>query len=96
MRVKIEIATFPKLSAFIGSKEFEMRIHGSSIHDLLDALISEYGPNIQEMLYAEGGEFDPMIQIIRNGVDWIPSNRHQDPILREGDSLTFAILLAGG
>jgi len=95
MRVKIDIAAFPKLSAAIGGKELEMNLRGPKIRDLLDDLISKYGLNVQKMLYVQN-EFNPMIQIIRNGVEWIPVNRHNDPILHEGDTLTVAVLLAGG
>lgn len=96
MRVKIDVGTFPKLSEALGTKELEMNFTGVRIKEILDELISRHGPKIRRVFYDENGQFDPMIQIIRNGEDWIPAYRHNDSILQEGDTLCFVVLLAGG
>ena len=95
MKVKIEIVGVPMLSDVIGKKKFELKVPGTTVKDLIEELIRKYGGKIRNVLYGENGTFDPMIQIALNGEKWIPSDRH-DTTLRDGDTLIFMILLAGG
>jgi sulfur carrier protein ThiS len=96
MRVKIDIEGFPRLSEAMGAKKFEMNLKGTRINDVLDELIFKSGPQIQKIIYDEKKEFNPVIQVIRNGAEWIPAHKHHDTILDDGDTLAFVVLLAGG
>lgn len=96
MRIKIDLEGFPRLSDATGAKKLEMNLKGTKINDVLDELITKFGPKIQKIFYGEKGNFDPMIQIIRNGAEWIPAHKHEDTILYDGDTVTFVVLLAGG
>lgn len=95
MKVKIEIVGVPMLSDVIGKKKFELEVPGTTVKDLLEELIRKYGTKVRNVLYGEKGTFDPMIQIALNGEKWIPADQH-DTTLRDGDTLIFMILLAGG
>lgn len=95
MKVKIEIVGVPMLSDVIGKKKFELEVPGKTVKDLIEELIGKYGGKVRNVLYGEKGTFDPMIQIALNGEKWIPADRH-DTTLRDGDTLIFMILLAGG
>ena len=95
MKVKIEIVGDPMLSDVIGKKKFELEVPGKTVKDLIEELIGKYGGKVRNVLYGEKGTFDPMIQIALNGEKWIPADRH-DTTLRDGDTLIFMILLAGG
>ncbi len=95
MKVKIEILGVPMLSDVIGKKKFELEVPGKTVKDLIEELIGKYGGKVRNVLYGEKGIFDPMIQIALNGEKWIPADRH-DTTLRDGDTLIFMILLAGG
>jgi molybdopterin converting factor small subunit len=105
MKVRIEIVGVPMLSDVIGMKKFELDVPGKTVKDLLEELKTvkdlleeltrKYGVKVRKVLYDEKGAFDPMIQIAVNGEKWIPADRHDTP-LRDGDTLIFMILLAGG
>ena len=95
MKVNIEIVGVPMLSDVIGKKKFELKVQGTTVKDLIEELIRKHGPKVRKVLYSEKDTFDPMIQIALNGEKWIPADRH-DTTLRDGDTLIFMILLAGG
>ena len=84
------------LSNIVGKKKFELDFKGTNVQDLLDELVYRYGTDVQEILYDSEGTFNADIQIVINGKEWVPTYKHGESFLREGDTLSLVILLPGG
>ena len=96
MKVRIEIVGLEVLSDLTGNKAFDFNFQGTNVKDLLEDLVHKYGEKVREVLYDGEGAFDPMIQIVLNGKDWVPAYRHENTLLHDGDTLSLVVLLAGG
>jgi MoaD family protein len=95
MKIHVEFLGFPTASDIIGKKKLELNISGETVKDVIDELIKRYGRKVRDAFYDVQGNFDLMIQIVHNGKSFISSDKQSTP-LKEGDSLTFMLLLAGG
>jgi len=94
MKVNLKIF-LPMLSDAIGHKELEVEFPGSTVNDLINHLIDVYGRKVEDALLDENGEFDPVIQILLNGEEWIPIDQ-LDMELNNGDSVVILMMMAGG
>jgi len=79
----------------IGKKKLELNLSGTTVEDVIDELIRQYGKRVKNDFYDKEGNFDLMIQIALNGKSFISADKHDTP-LKEGDHLTLMMLLAGG
>jgi MoaD family protein len=95
MKVNVEFLGLPMVSNVVGKKKLELDISGETVKDVLDELIKLYGKKVREAFYDPEGNFDLMIQIALNGKSFIPADKHDTP-LKEGDTVMFMLLLAGG
>lgn len=95
MRVNIQVLALPMLSEALGAKELTVDFEGEAVADLLDHLVLRYGQKAKKALQDESGQLDMSIQILLNGKEWITHDR-LDTRLKEGDSIAFMLLAAGG
>jgi molybdopterin converting factor small subunit len=95
MKIDVEFLGLPMVSELIGKKRLEVDFQGETVKDIIDELIKRYGKNVRDAFYDAGGNFDMMIQITLNGKSFITADKRNTP-LKEGDSLIFMVLLAGG
>jgi MoaD family protein len=95
MKINVEFLGLPMVSDVIGKKKLELDVSGETVKDVIDELIKRYGKKVRDAFYDAEGNFDLMIQIALNGKSFIPADKHHTP-LKEGDSLIFMLLLAGG
>ena len=96
MKIHVEFLGLPMVSDVVGKKKLELIVSGETVKDVIDELIKQYGKKVRNAFYDSEGKFDVMIQVALNGKSFIPPEKHQSPLLREGDTLMFMILLAGG
>jgi hypothetical protein len=96
MKINVEFLGLPMVSDVVGKTRLELVFSGETVKDVIDELIQQYGKKVRNAFYDSDGKFDVMIQIALNGKSFIPPEKHQSPLLREGDILMFMILLAGG
>jgi molybdopterin converting factor small subunit len=94
MKISIEFLGLPMISDVVGKKKLQLNISGETVKDVIGELIRRYGKKVRDAFYDAEGNFDLMIQIAHNGKSFIPSDKYLT--LKEGDSLTFMLLLAGG
>jgi molybdopterin converting factor small subunit len=85
----------PKLPEAAGGKELEVEFDGETVNDLIAYLISRYGRKARQALCDDQGRLDPVVQVLLNGERWI-THDCLDTVLRDGDSVMLAIMLAGG
>ena len=94
MKVMLKIL-LPILPEEIGRQELEVEFIGNTINDVIDHLVAHYGQKAKKALYDKEGELDPMIQILLNGEEWVTQDQ-LDTTLKDGDSLVFMMMMAGG
>ncbi|MFQ6104259.1 MAG: MoaD/ThiS family protein [Candidatus Glassbacteria bacterium] len=95
MTIRVEILGVPMLTEALGEKRLELDVRGSRVGDLLDALIKRGGDPVKRALFAEDGTFDHSIQIAVNGEKFV-SVDEEGLELRDGDTVTFMMLIGGG
>lgn len=96
MKIKVELKGFPIVSDVIGKKSLELDIDGRTLSDVIENLIGLYGRKVKEAFYDEKGRFDPIIQVALNGKTFVSPEEFGRPILQDGDTVAFLLLLAGG
>lgn len=93
--MKIEIRTFGLLKNIIQDTHFEVE-ENSSLKDLLLKMAKKYGKSFALQVYDPAVEkINDVIGITLNG-QFITDNSLLITELKEGDRITFFILLAGG
>jgi len=95
MKVTLKILALPMLSQAVGAKKLAIDFEGETVNDLIEHLVERFGPKAKQALYDEKGELDLMIQILLNEKEWVTRDR-LDTLLKEGDTLAFMFLAAGG
>lgn len=95
MKIRLEIRLVPMLSKVVGKDELEFECSGETINELIEGLIQRFGTKARDALMNERGEFDTMIQIALNRKIWITADKLDTP-LKEGDTVTFMLLIGGG
>ena len=95
MKIHVEFLGFPMVSDVIGKKKMETDIPGDTVKDVIDELIRRYGKKVEQAFYDDKGRFDVTLQMTLNGKTFISADQLHAP-LKNGDTLTFMLLLAGG
>ncbi|NIM95641.1 MAG: MoaD family protein [Anaerolineales bacterium] len=85
----------PSLPGAIGKTELDIDFDGKTVNDLIEHLVNVYGNEARKALYDDQDNLDPMIQILRNGEEWITHDQLGTP-LDDGDELIFMLIMAGG
>ena len=94
--MKVHLKIFlPALPEAIGANELEVEFPGTTVNDLIETLVERYGEKARQALYDETGKFDPLVQILLNGEEWV-TQEQLDTIIQDGDSLVFMMMMAGG
>ncbi len=95
MKINVEFMGLPMITDIMGKKKLELDLSGNTVKDVIDELMKRYGQKVKEAFYDREENFDLMVQTVLNGKSFIPADKHDTP-LKEGDTLTFMLLLAGG
>ena len=94
--MKVHLKIFlPTLPEAIGKNELSMEFSGVTVNDLIEYLVERYGQKARKALYDEKGKFDPLVQVLLNGEEWVTYDK-LDTALQEGDQLILMMMLAGG
>lgn len=94
--MKVHLKIFlPALPEAIGDNELVVEFAGTTVSDLIKTLVDQYGQKARQALYDEKGKFDPLVQVLLNGEEWVTQDR-LDTTLQDGDSLVFMMMMAGG
>lgn len=97
MRLQVEFVGLPDLRKAAGSKQIHVEFPGAvtTLGELLAELARRHGSLIRGSLLDSRGMVDASIQVIRNGSEWLPREDMDRP-LRDGDRVTFLLMVAGG
>ncbi|MBA4392882.1 MAG: hypothetical protein C0407_04950 [Desulfobacca sp.] len=95
MNVAIKVLDLPELIAVFGERTFSFTFSGETLNDLLQALLTRFGPTLSRVLFYAEGQFNKTIQIIIKGK--LCAQHLDRPItLQEGDQVVFVAFLEGG
>jgi molybdopterin converting factor small subunit len=95
MRIHVEFLGFPMVSDVLGTKKMDLDIPGDSVKNVIDELIRRYGKKVEQAFYDDKGRLDVTLQMTLNGKTLISADQLRAS-LKDGDTLTFVLLLAGG
>jgi MoaD family protein len=94
--MKVHLKIFlPALPEAIGSNKLDVEFSGATVNDLIEHLVERYGKKAKRALLDEKGAFDPLVQVLLNGEEWVTSDQ-LDTTLHEGDQLMLMMMMAGG
>lgn len=94
MEVWIKSLDLPELTTVFGKREIAFVFEGQTLEDFLQALKIHYGPSLTRILWDHQGNWDRSIQMIINGRFYGAEGRPLE--LKDGDRITFVVLLEGG
>lgn len=95
MNIQVEFLSLPGVTRIIGKKSIIFELSGCNIRDLIQEISDRYGQEIRQFLLDESGQLDTVFKIQLNKTRWIPRDG-LDTQLREGDRVTFMMLVGGG
>jgi len=96
MKINVEIVGLPMISGIVGKKKLEVDIPGGTVKEVLDELTRRYGKKVGDGFCDPDGKFDLSIQTSLNGKSFIRVDEHRSPLIKEGDTVSFMLLVAGG
>ena len=96
MKINVRFVGLPSISNVVGKGKLEIDIPAKTVKAVISELTRRYGEKVREAFYDKDGNLDLMIQISHNGKSFISADKHDTPLLKEGDSLMFMVPLAGG
>jgi len=97
MNITVEILGLPDLSEAMGKREDRVALFHEpfTVRGLLNGLIERYGPSMRAALFDPKGDLNAIIQIALNDDAFITPEKLDTP-LKDGDKVTFMLLMAGG
>jgi molybdopterin converting factor small subunit len=93
--IKIKVLGLPLLTELIG-KENVLECPKKSVKGLVDVLIVRYGATASHAILDKTENLDRSIQIVINDRDYVKPQDLDKTLLKDGDSVTFMMLIAGG
>jgi molybdopterin converting factor small subunit len=96
MKINVEFVGLLMISQILGKKKLEMDISAGTVKEVLDELTRRYGKRVRDAFCDPEGKFDLSIQTSLNGKSFVPVNQHLSPLIKEGDTVSFMLLVAGG
>ena len=97
MNITVEILGLPDMAEAMGKREdtVEFLHEPFTIRGLLHGMIERYGPSMRAALFDPKGDLNAIVQIALNETTFITPEKLDTP-LRDGDRVTFMLLMAGG
>lgn len=95
MNVKVKFIGLPDMKRILGGKEIALQLEGVTFGDLLKHLKQLYGETLHKALLNDRGLVDNSVQVIRNELVQV-AREDLSLHLKEGDTITFLFMMAGG
>lgn len=94
--LKVKVRAFARLRELLRGREIEVELSdGSTLTDLLSALVETYGKELKEYLFSESGDLREHFVIYINGVG-VNEAGGVNRALREGDVVAILPPISGG
>jgi molybdopterin converting factor small subunit len=95
MKVKVKFIGFPDMKRILGGKEIALQLEGKTFADLLEHLKQLYREPFNKALLNDCGLVDNAVQVIKNDLVQV-AREDLSFLLRDGDTITFLFMMAGG
>ncbi len=95
MKITVEFLSLPTVVKKVGSKSVVLDFAGTTVNDLVQEVAAKYGSDVKRFLLDESGNLDMHLAVSVNQKDFIRQDQMGTP-LKEGDKVTFMMLVAGG
>ncbi|MGQ9652695.1 MAG: MoaD/ThiS family protein [Thermodesulfobacteriota bacterium] len=97
MRLQVEFVGLPDLRKAVGGRQIQLELPGtqSTLGEVVAQLAARYGEVVRTSMLDSNGMVDLSIQVIRNGTEWL-SREEMDRCVKDGDRVTFLLMVAGG
>lgn len=92
---KVLFRTYGHPTYIIGGSQREVEFEGSTVKDLLDALVGTFGGSMRSILYPHGATLSEMVYVLVNGTN-ISHLERLDTQLKDGDVVALLPITAGG
>jgi hypothetical protein len=94
MQVWFKVLDWPELIKVLGQREFAVTFPGETIGDLLQVLLSQYGPPLARLLLDPQGTMNKAVQFIVSGK--LSGREYHHLTLKDGDRVALVVQLEGG
>jgi hypothetical protein len=95
MDVRVKFVGFPEIKRVLGGVEIPLQVKGDTLGDLVGQLIKKYGDPMRCGSVLETGALEPSIRVLVNEKDWI-LGADLSFWLKQGDCVTFLLMMGGG
>lgn len=95
MRLEIEFLSLPLITRELGKKKITITFPGGNLSQLLQHLAASV-KKFREMVLDGGNTLAPDVQLYLNGASRVSGDTISETELKEGDHVTFMMLVAGG
>ena len=95
MKITVEFLSLPNVAKQVGGKSISHDFSGGTIHKLIGEVAGKYGKAVSDFLLGPDGRLDNDFRVVLNKLEWL--NQDQlDRELKDGDTVTIAMLVGGG
>jgi len=95
MKITVEFLSLPNVAKLVGGKSISHDFAGGTIQDLIGEVARKHGKQVSDFLLGPGGNLDANFRVILNKVEWL-NHDQLDRALKDGDTITIAMLVGGG
>lgn len=95
MKVEVELVGLYNITDKLGRKKFSIDIEGSTVKDALEEFLKVY-PIARDGLVKEDGSLDDDIQVVINKSRVVKREKIDHEKLKDGDKISFLLLITGG
>lgn len=92
---RVLFRTFGHLTTITRGHQMEIEFPGTTVQDLLDALVAKFGGPMGNVLYPQGGQFSEMLYVLVNGKNMTYLDGTATG-LKDGDIVSVLPMTAGG
>ena len=95
MKVTVEFLSLPNIAKQVGGKSISHDFAGGSIQELIGEVARKYGKQVSDFLLGPDGRLDTDFRVVLNKREWL-NHDQLDRTLKDGDTVTIAMLVGGG
>ncbi len=95
MKVEVEFLSLPLVTRELGKKRIDIAFPGGNLHQLLGYLAGKI-KKFREMVLDGGDTLASDVQLYVNGASRVSGDNVDELELKDGDKVTFMMLVAGG
>ena len=93
--LKIKVRFLGPVRDAAGTSEDMVDIRGSTVGEVIDALVVKYGDKFRQEIFQPDGNIKPSVKVLLNG-SFVNSTAPLRDVVKEGDTVSFLPAMFGG